>query len=81
MELPNTHAHTYGIHTLTHTHKKVERLEKKAKKVGRTKTKRGGVKKERKKKKSKDKKKRGEKKLREKGGGGGEGKKEGGGWV
>ena len=54
MELPNTHAHTYGIHTLTHTHKKVERLEKKAKKVGRTKTKRGGVKKERKKKIIKD---------------------------
>ena len=22
MELPNTHAHTYGIHTQRHTHKK-----------------------------------------------------------
>jgi hypothetical protein len=30
MELPNTHAHTYGIHTHRHTHKKrkQERVEK-----------------------------------------------------
>jgi len=34
MELPNTHAHTYGIHTHRHTHKKrkQEREEKKRKK-------------------------------------------------
>jgi len=25
MELPNTHAHTYGIHTHRHTHKKENR--------------------------------------------------------
>jgi hypothetical protein len=56
MELPNTHAHTYGIHTHTHTpKKKVERLGKKAgEKVERTNKKKRGVRKERKKKRRKD---------------------------
>jgi len=46
MELPNTHAHTYGIHTQAHTQKKkkekverLERLGKKMKKVGKPKNK------------------------------------------
>jgi len=60
MELPNTHAHTYGICTHTHTHnffsKKIVRLEKKETE--------GKIRKERKKKKRKDQKKRGEKKER-----------------
>jgi len=39
MELPNTHAHTYGIHTHRHTHKKrkqerVEKGKKEGKKEG-----------------------------------------------
>ena len=35
MELPNTHAHTYGLHTEAHTHKKENRKggKKKGKKI------------------------------------------------